>query len=298
MKSTKAFLAATILLIFAGGLNVVHSAKSDGQAAKTITLTQSWQSVDGGLNGPESVIHDSANQVIYAANINPKGRRAAWKDNGGFISKLGENGAILEKEWATGLKAPKGMALNDGNLYVADLNTVAVIDTATGDVLATYTAPEGSDRLNDLVFDPSIDTVYVSDSAKSVIYKIDSSGVFSVFYDAEKHKPRQGGLYLDGDNIIMSSSEGSVKSISIADNSVSTITEGIDGRIDGIWKYDSTGFFVSDWRGTVYFVGYDGVVSELISTDPERSADISYSGALNKLLVPNFKDKIIAYAVN
>lgn len=190
------------------------------------------------------------------------------------------------------------MAVNDGRLYVADLNTVAVIDTATGDVLNTYSAPDGLDHLNDLIFDPSSDTVYVSDSDQNVIYRIDSAGTFSVFYEAEKRSPNQSGLYLDGDSIIMTGSEGAIKSISISDGSVSIIAEGIAGRIDGIWRYSSTGLFVSDWRGTVYFVGYDGVVSELISTDPVRSADISYSGTLNQLLVPDFKDKIIAYSVN
>jgi len=105
-------------------------------------------------------------------------------------------------------------------------------------------------------------------------------------------------LYLDGDNIIMTGSEGSIKSISISDGSVSTIAKGIDERIDGIWKFNSSGFFVSDWRGAVYFVVYDGKVKKLIATTPDRTADISYSKTLNKLLVPNFKDKIIAYSVN
>lgn len=298
MNVKKTLFAAAIAFTLGGGLIFAHGSDSNDQSQKARTLTQSWQSVDGGLNGPESVIHDSLNRVIYASNINPQGRRAAWKDNGGFISKLDENGLVLEKEWATGLKAPKGMAVNDGRLYVADLNTIAVIDTATGDVLNTYTAPDGSDHLNDLIFDPSSDTVYVSDSDQNVIYRIGSAGTFSVFYEAEKRSPNQSGLYLDGDSIIMTGSEGAIKSISISDGSVSTIAEGIAGRIDGIWKYNSTGLFVSDWRGIVYFVGYDGVVSELISTDPVRSADISYSRTLNKLLVPDFKDKIIAYSVN
>ena len=140
--------------------------------------------------------------------------------------------------------------------------------------------------------------MYVSDSDENVIYKIDSAGTFSAFYEAEERSPNQSGLFLDGDNIIMTGSKGTIKSISISNGSVSTIAKGINGRIDGIWKFNSTGFFVSDWRGTVYFVGYDGVVSELISTNPDRSADISYSSTLNKLLVPNFKDRIIAYSVN
>lgn len=298
MSIKKTLLATTIALTLGGWLNFAHSSESSDQPQKSITLTQTWQSVDEGLNGPESVIHDSVNRVIYASNINPQGRRAAWKDNGGFISKLDEKGSILEKEWATGLKSPKGMTVNNGRLYVADLNTVAVIDTASGEILKQHTAPAGADHLNDIIYDPSSDSVYVSDSTDNIIYEIDSAGTFSVFYGAEKRAPNQSGLYLDGDNIIMTGSVGSIKSISISDRSVSTIAEGIDGRIDGIWKYDSTGFFVSDWQGTIYFVAYDGVVSELISTDPDRSADISYSSILNKLLVPNFKDKIIAYSVN
>lgn len=97
------------------------------------------------------------------------------------------------------------MAVSDGRLYVAVLNTVAVIDTATGDVLDTYTAPDGADHLNDVIFDPSSDKVYVSDSSENVIYKVDAAGIFSVFYEEEKRSPYQSGLYLDGDRTAIAS---------------------------------------------------------------------------------------------
>jgi hypothetical protein len=71
MNVKKTLFAATIALTLGGWLNFVHGLDSNDQPQKPKTLTKSWQSVDGGLNGPESVIHDSLNHVIYASNINP-----------------------------------------------------------------------------------------------------------------------------------------------------------------------------------------------------------------------------------
>ena len=43
---------------------------------------------------------------------------------------------MLEREWATGLDAPKGMALANGQLYVADIDRLVEIDPATGKIVA------------------------------------------------------------------------------------------------------------------------------------------------------------------
>ena len=298
MNLKKTLLATVIAFSIGGCSDSDDNSDNDSQPQKATNLTQSWQSVDNGLDTPESVIHDSVSRVIYASNINSSVSGASWADNGGYISRLDENGSILEQQWASGLKAPKGMAVNNYKLYVADLNTISVIDTTTGNIQNTYTAPSGADHLNDIVYDQSNDVVYVTDSSDKVIYKMDSNGTFSVFYAAESNSAYQNGLYLDGTELIMTGSNGSIKSINIEDENLSTIAEGIAGNIDGIWKYNSTGFIVSVWEGTVFYVGNDGVVGQLISTDPSRTADISYSSSLNLLLVPDFNDKVIAYSVN
>lgn len=287
--------AIALLANFASTYEVSKSKTDDQQATK---LTLKWQSVESGLDTPESVLHDENNHVIYVSNVNSFASGANWQDNGGYLSKLDETGSVINAKWVKGLKAPKGLIVNDDKLYVADLDTVAVIDTKTGRILNTYNAPDGADHLNDIIYDQSSNKVYVSDSADKIIYEIDSAGKFTVFYTAETASTYQNGLFLDDKNIIMAGSKGTIKSINTSDGSVSTIATGITGSIDGIWKYNSTGFIVSVWEGGIYYVGYDGDVKELIASAPKRTADSSYSNKLKLLLVPDFKDKIIAYSVN
>lgn len=299
MNLKKILLAVAIIVFLANCASTtyeVSKSKIDDEQATKLTLK--WQSVESGLDTPESVLHDANNHVIYVSNVNSSVSGANWKDNGGYLSKLDETGSVIDAKWVKGLKAPKGLIVNDDKLYVADLDTVAIIDTKTGHILNIYNAPEGADHLNDIIYDQTSNKIYVSDSADKIIYEMDSTGKFTVFYAAETTSPYQNGLFLDDKNLIMVGSKGTIKSINISDASVSTIATGITGSIDGIWKYNSTGFIVSVWEGGIYFVGYNGDVKELLASAPKRTADSSYSKKLKLLLVPDFKDKIIAYSVN
>ena len=91
-----------------------------------------------GLDGPESAVLDAAQGVIYVSNVNGD---ASAADGNGYIAKLSLKGEILDKEWVTGLNAPKGLALHDGKLYVSDIDELAVIDTASGKITAKHKAP-------------------------------------------------------------------------------------------------------------------------------------------------------------
>ena len=298
MKIKKYALITSFIIAISGCGGSDDSTDNSSPQIKATSLTASWSSIAGGLDTPESVIHDDVNRVLYVANINSSVSGQNWEDNSGYISKLDENGSIIETQWATGLNAPKGMTINNDKLYVADLNTVSVINTVSGNILNTYTAPSGLDNLNDIAYDESNDVVYVSDSFDDVIYKMTTDGVFTMFYEEETSDSYQNGLYVDGANLIMTGQNGKIKSINTSTNELTEIAEGITQSVDGIWKYNSTGFIVSTLNGVIYFVGYDGIVSELLNTDPSKTADISYSSSLNLLLVPDFNDKVIAYTVN
>ena len=76
--------------------------------------------------------------MIYVSNVNGEANAA---DGNGYISKLSVQGEVQEKEWVTGLNAPKGLALHDGNLYVSDIDELVVIDTASGEITARHEAP-------------------------------------------------------------------------------------------------------------------------------------------------------------
>src|SRR5512146_3108429 len=88
-----------------------------------------------GFSSPESVLHDSAQDVYFVSNINGS---ATAKDGNGFISRVTPEGAVVNLRFIEGgkngvvLNAPKGMALAGDTLWVADIDAVRAFDARTG----------------------------------------------------------------------------------------------------------------------------------------------------------------------
>lgn len=119
-----------------------------------------------GFSGPSGVVWDPAARLFYVSNA--AGAPLA-KDGQGWVSLLGEDGRILAPRWASGLNAPKGLALSGGRLYAADVDHLAVIDLHTGAVVERVPAP-GAVDLRDVAASPD-GAVYVSDPVGGVIWR-------------------------------------------------------------------------------------------------------------------------------
>ena len=102
--------------------------------ADTENLQQLW--VTEGFSNPESVIYDEANNVLYVSNVNGTPLN---KDGNGFISKVSLDGKILKMDWVTGMDAPKGLAIHNGKLYAADIDTLIEIDITNAKIINAYT---------------------------------------------------------------------------------------------------------------------------------------------------------------
>ena len=63
-----------------------------------------------GLASPESVALSADGRFLYVSNVNGEGED---HDGNGFIAKVSLDGRLLSRTWATGLDAPKGLALRD-----------------------------------------------------------------------------------------------------------------------------------------------------------------------------------------
>lgn len=102
------------------------------------------------LANPESIVVDGA--TGFVSNIGPKLEPAA-RDGGGFVARVDGKGVPVDgpaiPQLGTRLNAPKGLALLDGRLYVADIDRVVAFDPATGKQTAEF-RPEGAKGLNDL----------------------------------------------------------------------------------------------------------------------------------------------------
>ena len=129
-----------------------------------------------GLSEPEAVRYDPDQNVYFISNFNGGGNDL---DSNGFITKVDAEGSIIEMEFMTGsdefpFHAPRGMFIENGSLWVADVAGVHVFDTKTGtqQKFIDFSSLEPG-FLNDVSSDGS-GTVYVTDTGKPVVYKIEN----------------------------------------------------------------------------------------------------------------------------
>lgn len=117
--------------------------------------TPIWQ--QNGFEQPESALVDPTTGRIYISNIagHPMDKNAK-----GHISQLNPDGSIVKRHWANGLNAPKGMAIIDNQLLVADIDQLRVFDLATGTQVAELQAD--AIMLNDIAVDAA-GNAYISD---------------------------------------------------------------------------------------------------------------------------------------
>lgn len=253
-------------------------------------LVKRWQT-DSLLKVPESVLLDAANNLLYVSNIDGD---AAQKDGKGSIGKLGLDGKIISVDWVSGLNAPKGMGLYKGNLYVADLGEVVVIDTKTGRI-SKHIPVEGATFLNDVTIDKK-GIVYVSDTRKKKVHRIEN-GTASVILDSLSLKS-PNGLLATGDNLYVLDA-GSMYKVE-NDKRLTKIADGMEASTDGIENVKGNEFIVSCWIGAIYYINGDGSKQKLLDTQEQKinSADICYDSRSHTLYVPNFaKNTVTAYDV-
>jgi len=128
-----------------------------------------------GLASPESVAVLGDRRFIsnLGARVDPTG-----KDGDGFISEADAAGKLmslhaLPKPGDPPLDAPKGMAVVDGILYVADIDRVVGYDTATGrQAFEATVGGHAPGMLNDLAIEDD-GHLLASDTLRSTLYRLD-----------------------------------------------------------------------------------------------------------------------------
>ncbi len=152
-----------------------------------------------GLSQPEAVRYDETQNVYFISNFNGGGNDL---DSNGFITKVDAEGNVVEMQFMTGtdefpFHAPRGMFIENGSLWVADVAGVHVFDTKTGtqQKFIDFSSFEPG-FLNDVSGDGS-GTVYITDTGKPIVYKIENDTP-SVFLDSLAIYPN--GVTYDSEN--------------------------------------------------------------------------------------------------
>ena len=254
------------------------------EAKPQVSLEQVW-ATESVLETPESVFYDQDADVLYVSNIVGK---SSEKDGEGYISKLSPDGEIIEQKWVTGLDAPKGMAVMNGNLYVTNVDELVVIDIASGKVTNRYKV-EGAGFLNDPVVADG--KVLFTDSETGKIHVLEN-GQVSVWKETDLQRPN--GLAYNNGQVLVGSNG---LRIITQNGETEVITEGIEAA-DGIAIVSDNSYLVSSWNGAVYYVVEGLEKVKLLDTKDQNinSADIEYIQDRNLLLVPTFNDnRVVAY---
>ena len=231
--------------------------------------------------------------VLYVSNVNEN----PWeKDNNGFISKVSVTGEILDLEWVTGFSGPKGMAILDNKLFVADLDEVGIIDIENGELIKKIKI-EGASGLNDIT-PGGKDKLFISDSNGGKLYQY-IDGEISIFHSDTPGRPN--GLFVDQGKLLVAFSQAS-EFVTFDLNTLERtfITDSIGGG-DGVTPTNENNtYLVSDWNGEIFIVTPDGKKQSLLNTKEEKknTADIWFVKEKNLVLVPTFFDnRIVAYTL-
>lgn len=292
MRRSFIWLTTTCLMMLLPGLAMAHGEN----------LQLEWETT--GFKNPESVVYDSKRDLLYVSNVNGK---PGDKDNNGSIARVSLNGDIQELDWIAGLNAPKGLAIHDDKLYVADIDTLVVIDIASATVSDRYTVGDAQ-FLNDVAAADNGD-IYVSDMMLNRIHRL-QDGDFVTWLESDALENPNGLLVQDNRLVVgawgvmtdgfATETPGHLKAVSLADKSVSSMGSGEPvGNLDGVEADADGDFYVTDWMsGGLLHIMPDGSAEKLLDLN-QGSADHEYIRKKDLLLIPMMNDnKLLAYRVH
>ena len=249
-----------------------------GLSSSAQTLTKVWTTT-AGIKTPESALFDAKSNKIYVSNIDGE---PSTKDGNGFISILNADGKMEQLKWATGLNAPKGSAIYNGNLYVADIDELVIINLKDGKINHRIKV-ENAIFLNDVTATED-GTIFVSDTKTNKIHAYINGKMETWSEDKQIKNPNglwadKGKLYIGTDQILE------------ADLKTKEIKVLVDkcGGIDGLQKLDNGQFLYSNWEGRIFITkGSESI--KLLDTvgDKKNTADVSFVKGKNLVLVPTF----------
>ena len=132
----------TFVPIFSICLLAACTSEPVNKALSVASIEQAW--IAEGFESPEGVAA-APDGGYFISNVVGEGTD---KDGNGYISHLASDGSITTRYWTAKLDAPKGMAVLDGTLYAADIDSVVMFNVEDGERLDSVRI-EGAKFLND-----------------------------------------------------------------------------------------------------------------------------------------------------
>lgn len=298
--------AALLTLIACTAL--AQQKKDGGATAPVPTKPAAALSLTEGFSTPESVFYDAETDTYLVSNIN--GAPPA-KDNNGFITELAPDGTVITAKLVEGgqkgvtLNGPKGLAVSQGVLYVADIDTVRLFDRKTGAAKGEVKVP-GATFVNDL-FSTADGKVYLTDSGlKAGKAGFEPSGTDAVYVIEPGKKPKlktllkskdlkgPNGVLVVGDTLYVSTFGANlVHVLDLAGKKKAEPLTTPKGGLDGLVLIGER-LFVSSWEGKAVFAAKPGEAFVEVFSDLNAPADIGFDSKRSLVLVPHFVDNSVA----
>ena len=242
-----------------------------------------------GFQHPESAYWDAATDAWYVSNFGGSELDAKGRDPDGYLSKLDADGNVVAERWVEGLRSPKGMRRSGNLLYLADVGQLVVIDlTAPPHVVRRVDLDAiGAQFPNDVAADPSTGDLYVSDTLREAIYRIDRKTLTPTVLLESAALEAPNGLLVDGGKLLVASygpgldpntfrttSPGRILEVDLSSKAVTPFRDMARvGNLDGIEKQGSSYLVTDNPAGRLLRVAKDGSVSE-VAKDFGSAADL------------------------
>lgn len=264
-----------------------------------IGLSSFSQQIINGFATPESVTSDG--KRFFVSN---QGQDFSSRDSDGFISEISPDGKLIELKFAPTkgvLHAPKGMTIENGILYVADLERVVGFDISTRKTVFELVIPQAT-VLNDICRLEN-GFINITDTYSGNIYKVNTrtksfeiiGNISAVNGISFNKSTNQIAVCTNGKML----GEGSVY-IKTGNEDFRQLPNISNGFFDGIEWIDDTHLLISDWvtfptkgYGKLWIYDLKNQQAEMLLTE-ESIADIFYNPATQKIYMPQMlKNKVI-----
>ena len=269
---------------------------------RTTCRKPEWRVISEGLDSPESVVHDQDRDVYLVSNT---GGVSCKGGSDGYILVVDPSDDFKMKRLVSGgvdgvtLNAPKGMALSNDVLWVADINTMRRFHPATGKPLGPPIPITGSTDLNDVCAAPD-GTVVVSDtgfnpgffgSTANAIYRVFPDGtVVPVAASSDLRLPNGVFCESDGNVLVVNLLPWPWAKVSrvSGDGETTPVISLPKGALDGIEKDDDGSLYVSSWwLGGVYRIE-QGKEAEVVIKGITSPADFTLDKKRGFMILPSF----------
>ena len=236
-------------------------------------------------NGPESVVHDNANNRYFISNNGAN--QILARDASGALS-------IFSSNISSG---PHGLEIVGNTLFACDGAYMKGFDLATAALVMNLNT--GATFLNGICTD-GVNYIFATDFTAKKIFKIDIAAQSYTVFATGLAKSPNGIIYDGANNRIVWVTWGTnapIMQALLSDSSVSQVTATTLGNCDGIVRDGAGNYFVSAWN-TQSIYRFDNTFAAApvqVITGLSSPADIYYNLSDDSLACPNAGNNTVTF---